>query len=98
LLLVRLTVIPPAGAFPLSVTVPVVTCPCTTDAGLNDSIVTTGGITVRPPDKNVPLGSVAVMRTAVLAATGSVVTLKVPLVAPPAILKLAGTVAALGLL
>jgi len=98
LLLVRLTVIPPAGAFPLSVTVPVVICPGTTVAGLNDSIVTTGGITVRPPDKNVPLGSVAVMLTAVLAATGSVVTLKVPLVAPPATLKLAGTVAALGLL
>ncbi len=82
----------------MSVTVPVVICPGATVAGLKDSIVTTGGITVRPPDTNVPLGNVAVMVTAVLAATGSVVALKVPVVAPPAMLKLAGTVAAATLL
>ena len=98
LLLIRLTISPPAGAFPLSVTVPVVNCPGASVAGLKDSIVTTGGITVSMPDRNVPLGSVAVMLTLAVAAMGSVVTLKVPLVAPPAILKLAGTVAAAALL
>ncbi len=82
----------------MSVTVPVVVCPETTLTGLNDSVVTTGGFTVRPPPRAVPLGNVAVIVTLALAATASVVTLKVPLLAPPAMLKLAGTVAALVLL
>ena len=100
-LLVRPTMIPPVGAFPVSTTVPVVTCPEPTFEGLKDSgFVTTGGITVRPAPAAVPLGSVAVTVTGVLAATGEVLTLKVPLVAPPAMLKLplAGTIAALVLL
>jgi len=46
----------------------------------------------------VPLGSVAVMLAFAVAATGSVVALKLPLLAAPAILKLTGTVAALVLL
>ena len=70
-LLVRLTAIPLVGALPLSVTVPVVICPLTTPEGLKDSRVTTGGITVNAADVEVPLGSVAVMFTAVFAATGT---------------------------
>jgi len=45
-----------------------------------------------------PLGSVAVKFTTVLAATGNDEALNVPLVAPPAMLKLAGAVATLVLL
>ncbi len=102
LALVRFTEIPPAGAIPLSVTVPVAVCPDTTDAGLKESVVTTGAVadgeTVSPADMAEPLGSVAVMLTLAAAVTASVVTLKAPLVAPPAMLKLAGTVAAVVLL
>ena len=97
-LLLRLTVYPPAGAFPLSVTVPVVICPETTFPGVKESIVTTGGFTVSPAGMLLPLGSVAVKFTTVLAATGNDEALNVPLVAPPAMLKLAGAVAALVLL
>jgi hypothetical protein len=96
LLLVRLTVSPPAGAFPLITTVTVDVCAETMFTGLKVSIVTTGGFTVRLADINVPLGSVAVMFPDVFAATAVVVTVKVPLLAPPAMLKLplAGTMAA----
>ncbi len=100
-LLLRLTMTPPVGAFPVSTTVPVVICPDPTFEGAKDSgFVTTGGITVRPPPEAVPLGSVAVTVTGVLTATGEVLTLKVPLVAPPTMLKLplTGTIAALVLL
>ena len=102
LLLVRVTVIPLAGAGPLSVTVPVADCSETMDAGLKESVVTTGaatgGATVSPADKVEPLGRVAEMLTLALAVTASVVTLKVPLVAPAAIVSVAGTVAAVVLL
>ena len=94
MLLVRLTVSPPVGASPVSVTVPVVICPETTFAGLNETAMTTAGFTVRAAGRAVPLGNVAVMLGLVLAGTASVVTLNVPLLFPPAILKLAGTVAA----
>lgn len=98
-LLLRLTMIPPAGAAPVRFTVPVVICPEPTLEGLKDSgFVTTGGITVTPPPPEVPLGNVAVIVTGVLLATGSEFTLKVPLVAPPAMLKFAGVVTALMLL
>ena len=94
LLLVRLTVSPPAGAIPVSVTVPVVICPATTFAGLNETAMTTAGFTVSAPGAAVPLGNVAVMLRFALAATENVVTLNVPLLFPPPMLKLAGTVAA----
>ncbi len=94
LLLVRLTVSPPAGAIPVSTTVPVTICPETALVGLKESIVTTGASTVSAADMKVPLGSVAVMFAFALAVTASVVTLNVPLVAPAAMFKLAGTVAA----
>jgi len=91
----KLTVTPPAGAAPLIVTVPVVVCPETTLAGLKDNIVTTGcGTTVRFAVMGKVSGGVTVMVTLVLVATANVVTLKVPLVAPAAMVKLAGTVAA----
>ena len=95
--LLRLTTSPPVGAFPLSVTVPVEDTPEATLAGLNESIVTTGGITVRPPPLASPLGSVAVIVTGVLLATGKELTVNVPLLMPPAMVKLpdAGTVTAL---
>jgi len=89
---------PPVGAFPLSITVPVVISPEASVAGLKDTFMTTGGTTVSVPGRDVPLGSVAVTITFVLAATGDVAALKVPLLAAPAILKLTGTVAALVLL
>jgi len=85
---------PPAGARPLSTTVPVDICPETTVEGLNESMVTTGARTVSVEDVEVVLGSVAVMLTFAFALTGSVVMLNVPLLAPPAILKLTATVAA----
>jgi len=88
LLLVRLTMNPPEGALPLSPTQPVVVNPETTLAGLKDSIVTTGGATVRTADEVVPLGSFAVKLTDVLADTGNEETLNVPLVAAPAMVKL----------
>jgi hypothetical protein len=92
--LVKVTASPPVGAFPLSTTVPVDISPEAMTAGLKDSMVMTGGRTVTPPPEEAPLGSVAVMVTAVLLATGNEVRLKVPLFAAPAMLKLAGTVAA----
>jgi len=46
LLLESPTVSPPAGAFPVSVTVPVVVCPETMLAGLKTSFETTAGLTV----------------------------------------------------
>jgi hypothetical protein len=49
------------------------------------------GVTVRLVDTKVPLGSVAVMVTTVLVATEAVLTLKPPLVVPPAMTKLVGT-------
>ena len=57
-----------------------------------------GGFTMSTPENIVPVGSVAVMLTFVLAVTAVVVTLKVPLIATPAMLKLAGTVATFVLL
>jgi len=98
LLLVRVTVSPPAGAFPLITMVPVVICPETTFAGLKESVVTTGAFTVSIWAVAVPpLGSVGVMLTVALAATGNVMTLNVPLVALPGIVKFIGTVAAAAL-
>ena len=55
------------------------------------------GLTVRATCTNVALGKVAVMVTIVLTATEAVLTLKVPIVAPPGMLTFGGTVAALEL-
>jgi hypothetical protein len=92
-LLLRLITVPGAGAIPVSVTVPVIICPEATVMGAGkDTIVATGGITVRPPTTDVPLGSVAVIVTSVLLATGFVPTLIGSLlVAPGLMVKLGGT-------
>lgn len=89
---------PPAGAIPVSVTVPVVTCPETTLVGLKASMEITAGFTVSDAGMEVPLGSVAVTLTVALAITARVVALKVPLLALLAMLKLPGTVTAAVLL
>lgn len=93
LLLESATCAPPAGAGPLSVTVPVAGTPPVTLAGLTLSAEAAGGSTVsvtlcEPP----PLE--AVMLALVDAATALVATLNVALVAPAATVTLAGTVAA----
>jgi len=92
--LLRLTTSPPVGAFPFSFTVPVDSCPEAMLAGLNDNMVTTGGITVSPPPADAPLGSVAITVTGVELATASEFAVNVPLVAAPAMLKLPETVTA----
>jgi len=83
----------------LSVTVPVDICPETTVAGLNENAEITGGFTV---SATFAVGFVltcgaAVMVTGEAALTGFVVTVKVPLLAPAAMLK-AGTETAVVLL
>ena len=96
LLLLRATVIPPMGAGPVSVTVPVVTCPETTLAGLKTSVEVTGGLTVSGAEMLEPPVCMAVMLSFATALTGSVVTLKVPLEEPAAMATFAGTVAEVG--
>jgi len=98
LALVKVTVIPPGGAFPVSVTVPVLVCPETRVVGLKASVETTGASTVNEgvgvAVNMVPLGSVAVTFPVTFAATGKVlVTGKVPLVCPGLMLNVAGNTA-----
>jgi len=81
----------------LSDTVPMKVSPETTVAKLKDSMVTTGGITVSPPPAFAPLGNVAVTVTGVFAATGSASAVKLPVLMPPRMVKLAGTVTAVEL-
>jgi len=92
LLLTRVTVSPPAGATPLSVTVPVVVCPETMFAGLKVSPVTTGGgFTVSAAVKELAagaMGSVTVMFAVSVVGTASALILNVPLVCPTGMLKL----------
>ena len=91
---------PPLGAGALNVTVPVDEAPPSTLVGLSDTVESTGpggggggaggGVTDRPVRINVP--SVAVMMANTFA--GTVVTVKVALVAPAGTVMLGGTVAA----
>jgi hypothetical protein len=96
LLLESDTPAPPAGAAAVSVAVPVDPFPPTTDDGLTLTAcrlaAAATGVTVRVVVRLAP-PYVAVMVTAVLAATDDVVTAKVALVPPAAIVTLAGTVA-----
>jgi len=92
LLLERVTVSPPVGAFPFNVTVPVDICPEATIEGLKEIIVTTGGLTVRSAMSELP-ASVAVIFESLLKITGNVVTLKFALVEPAGTFTLTGTVA-----
>jgi hypothetical protein len=95
--LVSVTTTPPAGAAPLSVTVPVTPAPPTTDAGftvtvLSDTVATAGFTVSAAVFETAPF--VAVIVTAVTAVTVDVVTVNVAVVAPAATVTLAGTVAA----
>jgi len=103
LVLESATIAPPAGAGPLSVTVPVEDCkPPITLEGLSDSEARVGGgggagVTVSGADLVAPLKD-AEMVTAVDEATALVLTVKVALVAPAATVTLEGTLAAVVLL
>jgi hypothetical protein len=89
LLLDRVTTAPPKGARPLSVTVPVELLPPTTEVGLLVSDDSTGALTVRVVVRATPY--VPEIVTEVFTATGDVVIVNVALVAPAAIVTLAGT-------
>jgi hypothetical protein len=96
LLLLSVTTAPPAAAGSFSVTVPADEVPPTTGVGLTLAELTTGASTVSPA-LCVPL-KVAETVTVVLLATGLVLIVNVAVVAPPATVTLAGTVAAAVLL
>jgi hypothetical protein len=93
-LLERPIAIPPVGATPLNVTVPVgfVTWPTTVDA-LRERDETVGGVTVRPAVAEAP-SRVAVIVVVACAATATVVAVNVAVVWPAATVTEAGTVAA----
>jgi hypothetical protein len=97
LLLERLTRMPPAGAGALRVTVPVEPEPLVTVDGARLTlpmfpVPTEGALMVRPAEAE--LAEVAVIVALTVEATVVVVTAKVPLVCPAAIVMLLGTVAA----
>jgi hypothetical protein len=96
LLLVRLTVIPPVGAGPSSVTVPVDGFPPARDAGLSVSEETDGALTLRVAVFEPP--RVAEMTGDAVVPTAEVESVKVAVVAPAGTVTDAGTVAALGML
>jgi hypothetical protein len=97
LLLPSVTSAPPAGAGPLSVTVPVDTLPPRTDVGLNVTELSVAAVTVKVA-VFVIVPYVAEMAREVLAAIGALATEKVAVVAPEATVTLAGTVATVVLL
>src|SRR5437763_9153609 len=96
LLLASVTIAPPAGAALPSVTLPVLPTPPVTAGGLTVT-PTSGGFSVRVTILDAPT-DVAVMLACVTAVTALVVTAKLALVAPPATVTEAGTVAAFRLL
>ena len=85
----RLTTIPPVGAAPLSVTVPVEVEPPVTEVGLTLKLDGEGGVTVSVAVTDFP-PAVAVMVAGVEDETGVVAIVKVAVVAPPATVTLAG--------
>jgi hypothetical protein len=95
--LIRVTTMPPAGAGPLSVTVPVEVPPPLTVLGLRVSWPIPGGRTDRVAVLLDPLQRTRIV-TEVVAVTGDVVTVNVAEVWPAASVTLAGTVAAAVLL
>jgi hypothetical protein len=96
-LLLRETTIPPSGAGPLRVTVPVAVLPPVTEFGSSVKPVSDGGLTVTEALALVPF-DVAVIVAGVAAATGDVVTVKSTEVAPSGMVTDPGTVTAGSLL
>ena len=91
LLLASVTTRPPAGAAALSVTVPVVAAPPTTDAGLTATVLSaTAGFTVRVAVFATP-PYVAVIVAAVAAVTENVEIAKVAFVCPAGTTTVPGT-------
>lgn len=88
------TTIPPAGAGPLSVTVPMALCPPQTAVGLivSDCKLTAAGFTVSVAWRETPFAE-AVIVTLVVLETALVDTVKLALVAPAGTVTLVGTVA-----
>ena len=84
---------PPAGAALLIVRVPVEETPPATVVGLSVNAVRVGAVIASDALELVPF-DVAVIFAVAFAPTATVVTVKVPLVAPAAIVAVAGTVAA----
>ena len=95
LALVRATVMPPMGALPVSVTVPVELDPPVTVVGLRVRVESAGGFTVRVAVLLIPPAE-AVITTGVWAATGVVRMVNVAVLLPDATVTLAGTVAMAG--
>ena len=89
----RVTTTPPAGAGPVSVTVPVELLPPTTLAGATLTADRAAGVTVRPAVWVAPTATPVIV-TDVEDATAREVTVNVAVVAPEATVTLAGTVAA----
>ena len=87
------TTAPPAGAGPLSVTVPWEVAPAVRVAGLSVTEIGSGAETLSEPLADTPPAT-AVMTTWVVAATGDVVTAKVAAAAPALTVTVAGTEAA----
>jgi len=92
LLLCRVTIAPPVGAAPLSVTVPVDVFPPATEVGFTDRVDRLAALTVSVVAWATPY--VPKMLTVVFAPTGLVATLNVVVVAPAATVTLPGTCAA----
>jgi len=92
LLDVSATVVPPVGAMLLKVTVPVELSPPVTEVGLRETPVKVGAVTVKLAVCDWPF-NVAVTVAVAFAATALVATVNVPVVAPAAIVAVAGTVA-----
>lgn len=88
----RVTVRPPEGAFPVSVTVPVAVLPPVTELGLRVRDERAGGFTVTVAFLLEPL-AMAVITTAVLTATGVVVIVNDANVLPAPMVTFAGTLA-----
>ena len=88
--LVNATEIPPVGAAPLKLTVPVPVRPLTMTVGVADKSRSAGGVTDNVADAE-RFGPLAVMRTDVVALTTVVVTAKVALELPATTVTLPGT-------
>jgi|SRR4051794_18033353 hypothetical protein len=92
LLLLRVTVAPPEGAFPFKVTVPVDDCPPFTLLGDNESVVRAAFVRVRVAVLLTP-ENVAVTVTVVVDDTPDVVMVNVAVLLPEVTVTLAGVVA-----